>query len=194
MLNETVAFDTFFSPDYAPARTRSRAAAAELNWSAEQHPINARGPDGGELALDVAISREGDAGRVLVISSGMHGIEGFFGSALQTALLKKWADEGPPPVKCLFLHALNPYGMAWLRRFNENNIDLNRNFLLPGEKFEGAPETYSKLNHFLNPPSAPSKLEPFLLKAALLIVRHGMPSLKQAVAAGQYEYPQGLFY
>lgn len=26
------------------------------------------------------------------------------------------------------VHVLNPYGMAWLRRVNENNVDLNRNF------------------------------------------------------------------
>jgi hypothetical protein len=26
------------------------------------------------------------------------------------------------------------------------------------------------------------------------ILRHGLSAVKQAVAAGQYEYPQGLFY
>ena len=40
-------------------------------------------------------------------------------------------------VGVLFLHALNPYGYAWRRRNNEENIDLNRNFLLPGEEYKG---------------------------------------------------------
>jgi hypothetical protein len=38
----------------------------------------------------------------------------------------------------VFVHALNPYGMAWLRRVNENNIDLNRNFM----EFEKGPSLY----------------------------------------------------
>jgi predicted deacylase len=28
----------------------------------------------------------------------------------------------------ILIHALNPYGFAWLRRVNEDNVDLNRNF------------------------------------------------------------------
>ena len=35
---------------------------------------------------------------------------------------------------------------------------------------------------------------PGLLKAALLIRRYGMSALKQTVAGGQYEFPQGLFF
>src|SRR5690606_12223975 len=31
-------------------------------------------------------------------------------------------------------------------------------------------------------------------KLALAVLRHGMASLKQAVAGGQYEYPRGLFF
>jgi hypothetical protein len=28
----------------------------------------------------------------------------------------------------MLIHALNPFGFAWLRRVNEANVDLNRNF------------------------------------------------------------------
>lgn len=40
----------------------------------------------------------------------------------------------------LFIHAVNPYGFAWRRRVNENNVELNRSFLLEGETHEGCPE------------------------------------------------------
>ena len=51
--------------------------------------------------------------------------------SLQLALLD--APPAPGPGDALVLvHVLNPYGMAWLRRTNENNVDLNRNFLLDG--------------------------------------------------------------
>ena len=34
----------------------------------------------------------------------------------------------PPRSARYFIHALNPFGFAWLRRVNEDNVDLNRNF------------------------------------------------------------------
>ncbi len=183
-----------FSVDHATARQRFRQAALKLGWQVETHPIDAVGPDGEELAFDVACSTTGDPEKVLVVSSGVHGVEGFFGSAVQVALLERWASATPPSTRCVFLHGLNPYGFSWLRRFDENNVDPNRNFLLPGEPFEGVPEGYSRLDAFLNPRRPPSRLEPFTLKALWLIARHGMPALQQAVAGGQYRYPQGLFF
>ena len=185
---------TTFPADYGAARERFREAAQRLGWRLEAHPIEAVGPGGEELTIDVACSATEDADNVLVISSGLHGVEGFFGSAVQTVLLERWASSASPPVRCVFLHALNPYGFAWIRRPNENNVDLNRNFLLPGEAFEGAPEGYARLDSFLNPRRPPSRWEPYTLKALWLIAKHGLFSLKQAIAAGQYEFPKGLFF
>jgi hypothetical protein len=82
--------------------------------------------------------------------------------------------------------------MSHLRRVNASNVDLNRNFLA-GEPYSGAPETYEELNDFLNPSNPPSK-DLYLLKAAWLVLRRGMPALKQAVVGGQYEYSKGLFF
>jgi hypothetical protein len=185
---------TVFSSDYSTARQRFRQAASHLGWQLEAHPIGGYGPGGEELAFDVGYSPSGDRERVLVISSGIHGVEGFFGSAVQVALLEQWASATPPPTRCVFLHGLNPFGFAWLRRFDENNVDPNRNFLLPGERFEGAPEGYARLDAFLNPRRPPSWWESFTLKALWLIARYGMPALRQAVAGGQYSYPRGLFF
>ena len=183
-----------FSSDYSTARDRFRQAASRLGWSVEAHPIAAAGPRGEELTIDVAASSTGDPERVVVVSSGVHGVEGFFGSAVQVALLEEWAAAGPPPVTCLFLHSLNPYGFAWLRRVDENNVDPNRNFLLDDERFEGAHERYAQLDPFLNPRRPSSLWEPFTLKALPLVVRYGVPALRQAIAEGQYEYPRGLFF
>jgi hypothetical protein len=185
-----------FSQDYATARRRFRAAAERLGWTLEAHPIGMTGPDGGELTVDVGISPHTDTERVLVLSSGVHGVEGFFGSAVEVGLLEDWArgDATAPSCKCVFLHGLNPYGFAWLRRFDEKNIDPNRNFLLPGEKYEGSPKGYAALDGLLNPRRPPSGWEPFTLKALWTVLRYGMPALRQAVAGGQYDFPQGLFY
>ena len=47
------------------------------------------------------------------------------------------------------IHALNPYGMANLRRFNGNNVDLNRNFYFSSDGWQGEPEGYAALDKFL---------------------------------------------
>lgn len=185
---------TYFSPDYATARQRFRQAVSRLGWDLEAHPIDAAGPEGEELTTDVAISPGGDSQKTLVLSSGLHGVEGFFGSAVQVGLLEQWASATPPAVKSVFLHALNPFGFAWLRRFDENNVDPNRNFLLAGEPYAGAPPAYAALDPLLNPRRPPSRWEPFTVKALLKVARHGMIPLRHAIAAGQYEFPQGLFF
>ena len=144
--------------------------------------------------FDVGYSTSGDSKKLLVISSGIHGVEGFFGSAVQVALLNQWATQSAGSARCLFLHGLNPYGFAWLRRFDENNVDPNRNFLLEGERHESAPVGYAALNSLLNPRYPPSRWDPFTLKALWAIARHGLPALRQTIAAGQYAFPQGLFF
>jgi hypothetical protein len=182
-----------FPPDYAAGRRRFRDAASRLGWSVESHPIDPPGPDGEELAIDVARSG-GDSDKLLVLSAGVHGVEGLFGSAVQTGLLERWAGGGAPPVRCVFLHAVNPFGFAWLRRFDENNVDPNRNFLLPGEEYAGAPDGYAALDSALNPRRPPVWWEPFALRAAWAILRHGLGTLQQTIASGQYEFPRGLFF
>lgn len=187
---------TLYSTDYATARKQFREAALSLGCEVEAHSIDQRGPNGEELAIDVAIAPGASAERALVISSGIHGVEGFFGSAVQLGMLREWADRtrSLPAMRCVFLHALNPFGFAWRRRFNEANVDLNRNLLLQGESFSGSPYRYRELDGLLNPTRAPSRWEPVSLKFLLAIARYGMPALKQSVASGQYDYPRGLFY
>src|SRR4051812_30550743 len=83
----------FFSPDYPTARSRFRALVEARGFHLESYPIEEMGPDGQELTIDVAIlpPRERDArpGRTLVVSSGLHGVEGHFGAAVQVAMLER---------------------------------------------------------------------------------------------------------
>lgn len=183
-----------FSTNYVSARTRFREAASSARFSLAAYPIDERGPDGGELTIDVAVRGPESARRVLVMSSGLHGIEGYFGSAAQLSWLLGPGREARPEVRVVLIHALNPYGFAWRRRVNEDNVDLNRNFLLAGKPYGGAPQAYRELDGLLNPRRAPSRLEPFVLQALPALLRHGFKSLKNAVAQGQYEYPHGVFY
>ena len=183
----------FFSADYAVARSRFRAAAKAAGARLIPLGLEANGPAGEKLTIDIAWFGAEQPRQVLLHSSGLHGVEAFAGSAIQL----QWMANGIAPLRedtaVVLVHVMNPYGMAWLRRFNENNVDLNRNFLPPGAPYEGVPDGYDQLNSFLNPASPPS-WDFYYARAGWLVLRHGMSTLKQAIARGQYEYPKGLFY
>src|SRR6185369_3728535 len=182
------ALDTYFSPDYFTARDRFRKAAAKAGARLEALAIEAKGPASEDLTIDIAWFGSPAPQRLLLHSSGLHGVEGFAGSAIQLQLL-----ESPPSIPndaaLLVVHILNPYGMSWLRRVNENNVDLNRNFRVD-ESYQGAPAAYARLNAFLNPSTAPAA-DLFFARAGYLVLRHGMTTLKQAVVGGQYDFPKG---
>jgi hypothetical protein len=181
-----------FSRTYKEARQRFKGAAEKARAAITSYGVDVDAD--GDLTVDVAVMGEDGAPAVLV-SSGVHGVEGFFGSAVQRALLKRFKEAASRcNVKYVLIHALNPFGFSRLRRFNENNVDLNRNFLLDGASYRGAPDGYGELDGFLNPRSKPSRFEPFRLKALWYIQRMGLQSIKQSVAGGQYEYPDGLFF
>ena len=86
-----------FPPDYLTSRNRFREATARLGWSLHAQPIPGAGPDGEELTIDAAISPNHAAERVLVVSSGLHGVEAPFGAAVQMAAMGDWANDIGPP-------------------------------------------------------------------------------------------------
>jgi hypothetical protein len=189
---------TTYSPDYATARQRFIAAAAQLGFTLLTYPIAERGPHGELLTVDVAIYDDAAAGRdtALILSSGIHGVEGYFGSALQLSLLAHWLlhPEQLPTQRIVLIHALNPYGFAWRRRANEDNVDLNRNLILPHEQFHGSPPLYAALDQLLNPPCAPQARDGFPAQLAPFGIQYGINELTDAITCGQYDFPNGLYY
>ena len=182
----------YFSPDYAAARERFRASARVAGAAPHMLELAARGPSGEALTIDIAWLGAQQPRRVFLHTCGLHGVEGFAGSAIQLALLAH-----PPAVDAqsavVLVHVLNPYGMAWLRRANEHNVDLNRNFPGEGNSWSGGPALYRKIDRLLNPQTPPG-VDFFLLRALTRVALHGFRPLKQAVAEGQYEFERGLFY
>lgn len=185
----------FFSADYQEAREKflaaAEAAGAVVDSARNPHP----GPDGKALFTDVALLGPGEAERCLVVQSGTHGGEGFAGSAIQTALLEDAAlGQLISSVRLVLIHAINPWGFAHLRRTNEDNVDLNRNFVDRAKPYPANPG-YERLA----PIFEPSRLSPFtrLTRVVRLLgygATHGAKALQYAVTGGQYSHPQGLFF
>jgi hypothetical protein len=184
-----------FSPDYQAARAKfldvARGAGAEVE--AILHPE--RGPDGGELATDVAWIGPREAEAVLVMISATHGVEGFCGSGAQVDWLRREEHRGlPGGTAALIIHAINPYGFAWLRRVTNENVDLNRNWV----DFNSPRRTnpgYEALADVIGPTEWTVEAQARTGQAlTAYAVQHGAMALQQALSGGQYTHPRGVFY
>jgi len=126
-MNDTPFLD-LFSPSYATARRKFLDAAAGRGLTVDSRVLDLPGAEGETLAMDVVLDGPADASRMLVVISGVHGVEGFCGSAIQTGVLRL-GPPAHPDTAVLHIHAINPYGFSHLRRATQENVDLNRNFV-----------------------------------------------------------------
>ena len=154
-----------------------------------------------------AAAAGGEPSRILLYTAGQHGVEGYTGSAIMIQIMDAASTSTnclldpaklPPDSLVVFVHVCNPYGMSWWRRWNERNVDLNRN-LRSAEEFTEvcgpAIDTYRKYDRFINPARGiPGLCDCFLPRLGCLIAKEGFNSAKQALAGGQGEFPRGLFF
>lgn len=187
-----------FPTSYRESRERLLAAAHRLSGRfdvlVDSRAITQRGPSGETLALDFVIFGARRPRHALLVSSGTHGVEGFTGAAIQHALLDEVMPtlRLPDDVAIVVQHANNPYGFAWLRRVNEHNVDLNRNFRDHFDPQQCSPD-YERLYDALNPPDLDPARE-HERQAALdaFIQAHGARHYQTVVSEGQYKFPRGL--
>lgn len=176
-----------FSREYGEAREKFLAAAEGAGFRLLRFRVPAE--ESPELFIDFALMRR-DPKKLLLHVSGVHGIEGYVGSAIQTAALSEgFKGDGP---SILFVHGVNPYGMCFYRRANANNVDLNRNYVRGERDFAVNPD-YDIFNSFLNPESR-WEFGSGLVSAWIARHRMGMGRTAQTIALGQFRKPEGLFY
>lgn len=186
-----------FSKSYGEARKKFLDAAREAGADIATHQnTEANGPRGEPLYTDVARlgAPIGKARAVLFINSGTHGIEGYCGSGCQVAALREDMFAAlPADVAVVMTHAINPYGLCWGRRTNENNIDLNRNCIdHNGPRPSGG--RYDEIHGWLCPADLMDKKDAYDAKIFEWIGANGMPAFQAAVSGGQYSHPDGLFF
>jgi len=191
----TAAHDPHFAQTYADARAKFLAAAAAAGLAVQSHPHPLPGHDGEALAMDIVRDGPADAPALLVLSSGCHGVEGFCGSGVQSAVLADTAlrrtarDAG---VAILLVHALNPWGFSHWRRVTEDNVDLNRNFQDFGRPLPRN-TGYDEIAHLVLPEDWPPS--PAVQQAvADYLASRGPRAWQTAVSGGQYHHPDGVFF
>lgn len=185
-----------FSGTYLEARGKfvdaARASGARVYEF--RHPT-LKGPAGEPLCLDVAVAGPEQAERVLVVGSGTHGIEGFAGSAAQTAWLGSgWAKRLPARTAMVFFHAHNPWGFAWKARGTEENVDLNRNFLDHGKPYPENPG-YAEVHPVVTPETWDDATQAEVFRRLdELRARLGEKAFSTAFNGGQFSHPDGIYF
>ena len=99
-----------------------------------------------------------------------------------------------PNAAAVLIHALNPFGFSWLRRCNEDNVDLNRNFLDFQQAIPSA-HAYEEIHSLLVPATWKGEARALAdLELKKFIEARGVRALQDAAQPGQYSRPDGLFF
>ena len=137
---------------------------------------------------------------LLVLTTGVHGMEGYIGSAMLDIFFEEiYPTIDTSKTGILIVANVNPYGMKYMRRYNENNVDLNRNFIEDWENFDLSSNTeYPKVDKFLQPTGKMGNAfwheVSFYLSLAKEAIFTGADTISDALLTGQYEYPDGVYY
>ncbi|RZL99576.1 MAG: DUF2817 domain-containing protein [Variovorax sp.] len=187
-----IATDTLFCADYATARAKFLATCTLRGLAPETHLHPLAGAQGEVLATDVVRIGPPDARRVLVLTSGIHGVELFAGAGCQLDwLLRQDPRALPADTAVVVVHAINPWGASWLRRYTEDNVDLCRNFV----DHARAPDSgkYAPLRDTIElDPDDAGRVSAADETLAAYARTQGDEALYNALMAGQYAFPLGM--
>jgi hypothetical protein len=185
---------------YESSRDQFRAALASIStrWAGSRlisHPL----ADSSDLTIDV-ISADAtrEKQKLLIITTGLHGIEGYVGAAVLQLFIEEYQPRlDPETTGLLLVHPINPYGMKHRARVNQNSVDLNRNFEDNLASLKSLNPHYESLAPLLNP-ARPLK-NPLYEKLAfawnvLKALPRGTSLIRETALMGQYRIQNGMYF
>ena len=194
---ESYSYSESFYSSYDEVRDHLQVLAADLGVEISSHAIDET--DG--LYIDsFYLPSTGDKTNLIVLTTGVHGVEGYIGSVmLDVFFAEVYPTLDMTDTGVLVVANVNPYGMKHYRRYNENNVDLNRNFILDWENFDlSSNKEYPKVDTFLGPTGKIGNglwhEVGFYMSLAKTALTEGADTVSDALLTGQYEYPQGVYY
>ena len=137
---------------------------------------------------------------LVILTTGVHGMEGYIGSVMLDVFFEEiYPTLDPDTTGVLVVANVNPYGMKYKRRYNENNVDLNRNFILDWDSFDlSSNKDYPEVVNFLQPEGKIGNAlwheVGFYASLAKEAITKGADKVSDALLTGQYEYPTGVYY
>ena len=188
--------DSFYN-SYEEIRAHLKELTAELGVEISSYPVDAED----DLYIDsFYLPSTDEKTNLIVLTTGVHGMEGYIGATmLDVFFAEVYPTLNRENTGVLVVANVNPYGMKYLRRYNENNVDLNRNFILDWDSFDLASnQEYPKVDKFLGPTGKIGNAlwheVGFYLSLGKTAITDGAGTISDALLTGQYEYPQGVYY
>lgn len=192
--------DSLFPESYEASRTRFLRDVELLRpkWPSarlESHSLKGHPT----LSIDWFWAEPRLKENLVMISIAEHGIEGYVGSAMLKLFVDEFAPRlNPENTGLLLIHAINPWGMKNHYRVNQNNVDLNRNFVFDGNFSPTINPDYDLIEKFLNPQSPVRGLTvealPFIAKVIKNMVSPGRARVQAASLLGQHRHPKGIYF
>ena len=196
-VEESYAYSDSFYDSYEEIRTRLQELTGELGVEISSYAVDEN--DG--LYIDsFYLPSTKEKTNLVVLTTGVHGMEGYIGATMLDVFFQEiYPDLDTTNTGVLVVANVNPYGMKYFRRYNENNVDLNRNFILDWDNFDlSSNEEYPKVDTFLGPTGKIGNglwhEVGFYLSLAKTAITEGADTVSDALLTGQYEYPQGVYY
>ena len=112
------AYSDSFHTEYDQVRSHLQALAASLEAETYSYPLDKA--DG--LYIDTLyLPASAEQTNLVVLTTGVHGIEGYIGAVMLDVFFGEvWPRLDPENTGILVVANVNPYGMKYLRRYNEN--------------------------------------------------------------------------
>ena len=196
-VEESYAYSDSFYDSYEEIRTRLQELTGELGVEISSYAVDEN--DG--LYIDsFYLPSTKEKTNLVVLTTGVHGMEGYIGATMLDVFFQEiYPDLDTTNTGVLVVANVNPYGMKYFRRYNENNVDLNRNFILDWDNFDlSSNKEYPKVDTFLGPTGKIGNglwhEVGFYLSLAKTAITEGADTVSDALLTGQYEYPQGVYY
>jgi len=199
---EEYAYSDVFFDEYEDVRAHLNETVSILkdkgyNVELYSQPINADD----DLYIDnIYIPSNEEQTNLIVLTTGVHGIEGYIGSVMLDVFWNEiYPDIDKDNTGVLVVANVNPYGMKYHRRYNENNVDLNRNFILDWDSFDmTVNKDYPKVDTFLGPQKEMGNIlwheAGFYGSLVKEVIQDGADVISNALLGGQYEYAEGVYY
>lgn len=188
----TISFSSTFQEARQKFLDASWASGARLSEYGRQ---DVSGRDGEYLACDVAVLGDPSATSAAIVICGTHGSEGYCGSAiLHSWLMNRSALVAEAGIKLVLVHALNPWAFSHKTRANENNVDINRNFLVAELDFGRPNPSYEMLAPFLHGSAGDASEHLAAFRAYRQFLDVNGWHLERESWEGQGSLPDGIFY
>lgn len=201
-VEENYAYSEYFYNSYDEIRAHLKDRVKALQAKNIAVEVNEYAIDKSDnLYIDnIYLPSTNEKENLIVLTTGVHGMEGYIGSVMLDVFFEEiYPTIDTTKTGILIVANVNPYGMKYMRRYNENNVDLNRNFIIDWDNFDmSSNKDYPEVKDFLQPEGKIGNAlwheAGFYLSLAKEALTKGADKVSDALLTGQYEYPDGVYY